>query len=169
MTRGTNPEGIFFLITSSVVMFTAFMVSSSYGTDPSQQPLSFSNKDLEPYENSADHETRGSQSPELKNSEIHKTKVGHAGEQKEKEYWCKRAAPQRKKIQRLNGEIDEKEQELTEENSRGFSQNKKTKALNKELAKIRKHLKEAEENLGDLESEAHRKGVPPGWLRCQLE
>ena len=169
MTRGTNQEGIFFLIMTSVVMFTAFTVSISYGTDTSQQPLSFSNKDLKPYGDSADHKTREAQSTELKSSEIQKTKAEDTRHQKEKEYWCKKAAPQRKKIQKLKGEIGEKEKELAEENPRSLSGNKKTKALNKELSKIRNRLKEAEENFGDLEGEAYRKGVPPGWLRCQFE
>jgi hypothetical protein len=169
MIKGMNPKGIVLLIILSVMIFTASAVSSSFGADTSQQPLSFSNKDLESYENSADHKTRGSQSTELKSSEVRKTKAEDAREQKEKEYWCKKAAPQRKKIQRLNEEIGEKEKELAEENSRGSIRNKKTRTLNKGLAKIRKRLKEAEGNFGDLEGEAYRKGVPPGWLRCQFE
>ena len=169
MMRGMNPEDIVLLIIISVTTFTAFTVSSSYGADPSPQPLSFSNKDLELYENSADHTTRGAQSPELKGPEVQKTKAEDTRAQKEKEHWCRKATPQRKKIQRLREEIGEKEQGLAEENPRGFTQNKKARSLNKELAKVRKRLKEAEENFGDLESEAHRKGVPPGWLRCQFE
>ncbi len=169
MTKGMNPEGIAFLIFIAAVIIPAFAVSVSYGEDPSEQPLSFSNRDLKRYENSADHETRASESTELKSSEVRKTKVADNRQQKEKEYWCKRAAPKRTKIQRLNAEIDEKEQELAEENSKNLIQNKKAKTLNKALGKIRKRLKEAEENFSELESEAHRKGVPPGWLRCQFE
>ncbi len=169
MTRGTNQEGILFLIMTSVVMSFAFTVSISCGADTSQQPLSFSNKELKPYEESADHKTRGAQSTEMKSSEIQKTKAEDTRQQKEEEYWCKKAAPQRKKIQKLKGEIGEKEQELAEENSRSLSGNRKTKALDKELSKIRNRLKEAEENFGDLEDEAYRKGVPLGWLRCQFE
>jgi hypothetical protein len=30
-------------------------------------------------------------------------------------------------------------------------------------------LKAEEQELNDLENEAHRKGVPPGWLRCQFD
>lgn len=80
-----------------------------------------------------------------------------------------KASPQRKKIQKLKGEIGQKEKELAQENTRSLSGNNKTKALNKELSKIRNRLKEAEENFGDLEGEAYRKGVRPGWLRCQFE
>lgn len=152
-----------------VILGIAFMSSSTYGADSSARPLSFSNKDLEPYENPEGGNSRGPQSPEPKNSEGRKTKAEDAKEQREKEYWCKRTTPQRKKIRQLNEEINEKERELAEENAAGSARNKKTRTLNKALAKTRRRLKDAEGMLSDLADEAHRKGVPMGWLRCQFE
>jgi hypothetical protein len=168
MIRGISPEGLIFLFFASLILVTAFMSSGSYGADSSEQPLSFSNKDLEPYENSGDRK-REPQSPEPKNSEVKKTKAEDSKEQKEKEYWCKKATPQRKKIRQLSEEISEKERELTEENAGGMARHKKTRSLNKELGKTRRRLKDAEGMFSDLEDEAHRKGVPMGWLRCQFE
>jgi hypothetical protein len=169
MIRGISPEGFVFLFFASVILVTAFMSSSSYGADSSEQPLSFSNKDLEHYENPADRSPRQPQSPEPKNSEGKKTKAEDSREQREKEYWCKKAAPQRKKIQHLHEEISEKERELAEENTGVAVRNKKTRTLNKALAKARKRLEDAEGKFSDLADEAHRKGVPMGWLRCQFE
>jgi|GEM_PF-1353792 len=169
MIRGISPEGFVFLFFTSVILVTAFMSSSSYSADSSEQPLSFSNKDLEPYENSADRKPREPQSPVPKNSEVKKTKAEDSREQKEKEYWCKKAAPQRKKIQQLNEEISEKERELAVENAGTAVRNKKARTLDKALAKTRKRLKDAEGMFSDLADEAHRKGVPMGWLRCQFE
>ncbi len=169
MTKGTNPGEILSLISLSAIMLSSFTISVSFCAEPSEQPFPFSNKDLQRYENSADHKTGEPKSTELKGPEVRKTKAADSRQQKEKEYWCKKAAPKRTKIQRLNEEINEKEQELAEEESKNVIQNKKAKTLNKDLVTIRKRLKEAEENFGDLEGEAYRKGVPPGWLRCQFE
>ncbi len=167
MTRRTSPQYRLLLLFASVLMGTAFMLSGSYGADSSQKPLSFSNKDLEPYEN-----TDAKQEPEppkRKGSGVKEIKAEGSREQKEKEHWFKRASQQKRKIQRFKDDMGEKEQELAEENRRGVVQSKKTKALNKEIAKIRKRLKNAEGDLSFLEDEAHRKGIPPGWLRCQFE
>jgi hypothetical protein len=35
------------------------------------------------------------------------------------------------------------------------------------LESAKKRLKDADEQLSDVEAEAHRKGIKPGWLRCQ--
>ena len=169
MIRGISPEGLVFLFFATLILVIAFMSSSTCGADSSGRPLSFSNKDLEPYENPEGGSPREPQSPEPKSSEIRKTKAEDSKEQREKEYWCKKTAPQRKKIRQLNEEISEKERELAEENAGGSARNKKTRTLNKALAKTRRRLKDAEGMLSDLADEAHRKGVPMGWLRCQFE
>jgi flagellar biosynthesis GTPase FlhF len=169
MLRGISLEGFVFLFFASAMLVTALMSSDSCGADSSERPLSFSNKDLEPYENPADGKPREPQSAEPKSSEVRKTKAEDSKEQREKEYWCKKTAPQRKKIQRLNEEINEKERELAEENAGGSARNKKARTLTKSLEKTRRRLKDAEGILSDLAEEAHRKGVPMGWLRCQFE
>ncbi len=166
MIRGISPEGLVFLCFASLMLVTVFMSTNSEGAD-SSQPLSFKNKDLEHYESPGDRKTREPQLPEQKNSEVRKTKTEDSRELREKEYWCKKATPQRKKIEHLTEEISEKERELTEENAKGSVKNKKT--LTKTLTKTRRRLKDAEEKFSDLEDEAYRKGVPMGWLRCQFE
>ena len=37
------------------------------------------------------------------------------------------------------------------------------------ITKSKKQLRYAEKDLAEFEGEAHRKEVPPGWLRCQFE
>lgn len=169
MVRGISSEGLVFLFFASVILCAAFMPFNSYAADSSEEPLSFSNKDLGPYESSEDRKPRELRPPEPKNSETRKAKAEDFREQREKEYWCKKAAPQRRKIQQLNDEIREKEQDLAEDNAGAAVRHKKTRTLNKSLAKTRKRLKDAEEMFSELADEAHRKGVPMGWLRCQFE
>ncbi len=152
----------------AVTIGTAFMLSGAYAADSSQKSLTYSNKDLQPYVDSSPRELREPDSPHPKGP--NKTKTATVSrEQREKEYWCKKASGPRKKIQRLNDDISEKEQQLAETSRNGAIRNGKTMALNKEIAKTRKRLKYAESDLRDLEDEAYRKGVPPGWLRCQFE
>ncbi len=167
MRKGISLEGSVYLFCAYILVIIFFASSSSYGADSYEKQLSFSNKDLKPYENS-DAKPRELQS-EPKNSEVRKTKAEDSREQKEKEYWCKKAAPQRRKIQQLHEEIKTKERELAEENAKFIAKNKKTGTFNKSLLQARKRLKDAEGRFGDLQDEAYRKGVPMGWLRCQFE
>jgi hypothetical protein len=163
MIRGTGSGAIVFFF------FAAAMFGISSGADSSEQPLSFSNKDLESYENPADRTNREPQPPGPERSGVKKAKVEDSGEQREKEYWCRKASPLTRKIRQLGEEIREKEVELREENASVDARKKKTQTLHKELAGVRKRLKAAEGNFSDLADEAHRKGVPQGWLRCQFE
>jgi chromosome segregation ATPase len=168
MIRGISPEDFFFLFFASVILAAAFMSSSSYAAGSAEQPLSFSNKDLERYENS-DRQSREPLSADPKNSEVRKNGAGDSREQREKEYWCKKAEPQRRKIQQIKDEINEKERELAEESTGVAANKKKARTLDRALSKTRKRLKDAEGKFSDLADEAYRKGVPMGWLRCQFE
>lgn len=169
MIRRTSRRGVLFLLFATTILGTVIMPSASYSSGPSERPLFFSNKDLEPYKDTAGPATREAQPLESKSPEVKEAKFEDPREQREKEYWCGKATPLRKKVQRLSEETREKERELAEENAKGSVRNKKAQALNKELAKARKNLKNAQEDFSDIADEAHRKGVPQGWLRCQFE
>ncbi len=106
--------------------------------------------------------------------------VGGAAEAKkekeDKEYWCKKANAHRKKIEKAQSEIAETEEKLAKlKDAASRETGKKRRPLESDIKKTEKRLKEIErqrkENerkLGSLEEEAHRKGIPPGWLRCQF-
>lgn len=92
-------------------------------------------------------------------------------EQKDKEYWCKKATAYREKIEKAQAEIKEAEKRLSETEGTDLLDAKKKKGIKKsqkDLTRAKKQLKEAERELNKLEDEAHRKGIPPGWLRCQF-
>jgi exonuclease VII large subunit len=95
-------------------------------------------------------------------------------ERQEKEYWCKRVAYHRKRIENAQYEVD-KEAELLSELRDEFSmetgrdKNFIEKKINKtrdKLASAQKLLKDRESDLTRLEDEARRKKIPSGWLQC---
>lgn len=93
------------------------------------------------------------------------------GEQKEKEFWCKKAIQHKKKMGKAQDEIKEAEKKLAELEESNLPDAKKKKAVKKtqkDLSDAKKQLKYAERDLSELEDAAHRKGIPPGWLRCQF-
>lgn len=123
----------------------------------------FTNEDIEKYKKPSDSE---SQTPKIdKAAEKSSQKIK---EEREKEYWCKKATQYKKKIERAQEEIAETEKELSGVNGIPLGYKEK-KAIIKKLKNAKKQLKYAERDLGDLEDEAHSKGIPPGWLRCQFD
>ncbi len=96
-------------------------------------------------------------------------------ELQEKEYWCKRSAYHRKRIENAQYEVDKETEllsELRDEVSTETGRDKKfiEKKINKtkdKLTSAQKLLKDRESDLARLEDEAHRKNIPSGWLQCQ--
>lgn len=168
MMARTSRKGRLLYLACALALGAVFMSSGSYASDSSQKSLSFANRDLQPYDDSPNHKLQEQDSPAPKGSGPRKAKTADSREQAQKEYWCKKASQQRRKVQRLNDDVSEKEQQLEEENRKGVVGHKKTAALNKEFTKTRKRLKYAQDDLSAVEDEAHRKGVPPGWLSVSL-
>ena len=52
---------------------------------------------------------------------------------------------------------------------KSLSTSKKVNTLQSRLKKAKDHKSSTERDLKDIENEAHRKGIPPGWLRCQFD
>jgi hypothetical protein len=119
----------------------------------------FSNKDLDKYKSSSDDALQNV------NLDRRGDNIERAAkkEEREKEYWCNRARAYRKKIDKAAGEIAEAGRD------RSGTGRKQPKTEVKKLEKEKRQLRNAEIDLRDLEDEAHRKGIPPGWLRCQSE
>ena len=120
----------------------------------------FSNKDLDKYKSSSDDISQGGMDVDRRADSI---KRAAKQEQHEKEYWCNRARAYRKKIDKAAGEITEAGKD------RGGAGRKQSKTAVKKLGREKRQLRDAEIDLRDLEDEAHRKGIPPGWLRCQSD
>ena len=95
-------------------------------------------------------------------------------ERQEKEYWCKRSAYHRKRIEDAQYEVDKEAEllsDLRDEVSMETGKDKKfiEKKINKTQDKLigaQKLLKDREGDLSRLEDEARRKNIPSGWLQC---
>ncbi|MCL4476034.1 MAG: hypothetical protein M1508_07400 [Nitrospirae bacterium] len=150
------------LIISVVLLFSVI----AWGEDSTVQkevPV-FTNQDVEKYKNPSDSGPRTVRTD--RTAEI-KEKAQKIKKEREKEYWCKKATQYRKKIEMANDDIAEAEKELSGESS-VLSYKKKRVAQDK-LNKAKRRLKYAEKDLAEIEEEARRKEIPPGWLRCQFE
>ncbi|MEW6068273.1 MAG: hypothetical protein AB1610_08285 [Nitrospirota bacterium] len=154
------------LVVSIVVLVLGLFSVDAMGEDSTSQdevPY-FTNKDIEKYKKS-DHETVIEQTG--KKAEKNKKTQGKK-EQKEKDYWCKKSMEHKKKVDKKKNAIAVIEKELFGEDNKELS-HKKKRTLEKKLERAKRDLGYAERDLAELEDTAHRKGIPPGWLRCQFE
>jgi hypothetical protein len=151
---------LFVLLISFIsIAASGFFPYNAAGNEaPKQDIQPFTNKDLEKYHNTSESKP-AVPDPMLKDTKSEKiVKTEKSREQKEKEYWCKKTTPYRRKIEKAKDDIREIEKS-----------GKITKQLKKKLEVVKKQLKTAEQDLADIEDEAYRKRIPPGWLRCQFE
>ena len=163
------------MLKSLCLLFSIFLVNSICctavnGDDKSEQgqPQLFTNQDIEKYKDPSEAKTTDAKTVLREDREESlKDKKKSIAEEHEMEYWCKRASAYKKKIKKADEDVKETEEKISEESGKGLHAGKKTSLLQKRLEKARKKVQDAGEDLGELEDEAHRKGVPPGWLRCQ--
>jgi hypothetical protein len=151
----------------AVFIFSLF--STAKGADPvKDEPTVFTNEDIEKYHASSG---AGTEEPKLFGREDRDTdrkyEERHISEEREMEYWCKKAKTINRRIEDDRTTVKEIKDQGDEPGTRSSSSRKKTATLEKKLEKAKKRLRNSEGDLKDLEDEAHRKGVPPGWLRCQ--
>lgn len=143
------------------------------------EETTLTNKDLEKYRVP---EAKTAQKP-AGHKDAKSGDADRAKEHKEQEQWCKKATALQRKIEKAKDAVAALEQKLSAatkdetplEGPKRISGTKtkkvsaKTgKALGQKLEKSRKELSYAERDLSDLQEEAHRKNIPPGWLRCQF-
>jgi chromosome segregation ATPase len=123
----------------------------------------FTNQDIERYKETSD--SRGSvQGPGSGGAK--KETAARLQAKREAESWCKKARTSRKRIQKDKDDVQEIEGALEDLKD---TKSRKKAGLEKKLAKARKQLESSERDLAELEDDAHRNGVPPGWLRCQFD
>jgi uncharacterized protein YecA (UPF0149 family) len=159
------------------VLFLVFLMNSIcctavHGADKSAQeePQLFTNQDIEKYKGPSEAKTTDTKTVLREDREkALDDKNQSIREEREKEYWCKKASAYKKKIKKADDDVKETENKISEESRKNLHADKKTALLQKRLEKARKKVEYAEADLGELEDEAHRNGIPPGWLRCQFE
>lgn len=157
-----------------VFLFIAFVVSLFPAPVKCAEPVEdkprvFTNQDIEKYKSPFETKTTDTKAvlKEYREEGL-KNNNQRIMEEREMEFWCKKASAYKKKIKEADEDVKEIKQEISEEGGKSSRSSKKTALHQKKLEKATKRLKGAEADLGELEQEAHRKGVKPGWLRCQL-
>ncbi len=128
-----------------------------------QEVPHFTNHDIEQYREASDG---GSSMPNPVGTGTKKEAAARLQKQKEAESWCRKASVRRKRIEKDQEDVQDLEKALEDLKD---TTGKKKAGLEKKLGQVRKHLRNSEKDLAELGDEAHRKGIPPGWLRCQFE
>ncbi len=152
---------LFSVALAATVLFLS--VGAGFSED---KPLSFSNDDIEKYRNPSDNrpqERRRAPASTIKND----NKITR--EKQAQDYWCKRATAAKRKIDYAGRDVREREEDISHEESKNVRTSRKMNTLKSRLKKAKDHLSSAERDLNDIEHEAHRKSIPPGWLRCQFD
>lgn len=147
-------------------IFNLYAIAADAKTEvspPSKEGTVLTNEDLEKYKKPSDY--KGTVAKPA-GAEAKRDAAAQLREQKEGEYWCRKANSLRKRIENYRDDVQELEKALDELKDR---KGKKRRSLETKLLKAKKHLTSSEGDLTALEDEAHRKGIPPGWLRCQFE
>ena len=149
-----------------LIIFTVGFISIAYAEEKNI-PV-FTNQDIDKYKVKSEGKVQDVKIGKVSPNSGNKERAQKIIEAKEQEYWCKRATVQKRKIEHIQEDISDSEKNLSGEVG-GRVTHKKKKEFTKRIEVSRKKLKYAERDLADIEDEAHRKGVPPGWLRCQFE
>lgn len=149
-----------------LTLFAAVFFLSPEAGFCEDKPVTFTNDDIDKYRNPSDNKP---QAPGKTQPSAIKDENRKARQKQEQEYWCKRAAVLKKKVENAGRDVREREEDISREQSKSVRTSRKMGTLQGRLKKAKDHLSSAERDLNDLEAEAHRKGTPPGWLRCQFD
>ena len=168
---------LFFCLLFIVFVYSAICSSASCDERYAQdEPQLFTNDDIKKYHSSSEPGSVPEQPVSQDDRKVsrkgkkqnYKDKKQPDTKQHEMEYWCKKATTCNQKIEDEKKAIKEIQDEIFEAKTKGSYSHKKNAALEKKMESAKKRLRKAEGDLNDLESEAHRKGARPGWLRCQI-
>ena len=156
----------------ALLLFAAMPVFSDNVTNQ-QKGRVFTDDDLNKYRKSPDVVQ-----PPKKNEAVEKKRnFREKNEEVEKEYWCKKENELTRLVDKARDDVRHEEDKLerakTAYSTKRSDRNKKSheqhlNRLQNNIEKAKNRLKHSERNLQDLENEAHRKNIPPGWLRCQF-
>jgi hypothetical protein len=128
-------------------------------------PGKYNNEDLKKFGTPSTGETAPNvldKIPEEKKSEDVETQ--------DKEAWCRQGTAINRTISVIKMEIDEILDKYPEMKGKDINTVELPNLGMQEMLNARRlKLREAEGALNDLEDEARRKGVPPGWVRCNFE
>ena len=125
-------------------------------------PGKYNNEDLNKYETPS--RTDGKTAPNV-SDKISDEKKSEDLDAQDREDWCRRGAPIIRAISEAQNEIEELNSALSKQGQEVLSESRQEGRRDSVMRKLR----EAEKALSDLDDEAHAKGVPPGWIRCNFD
>ena len=125
-------------------------------------PGKYNNEDLNKYE--TPKRTDEKTAPNVPDKISNEKKSEDLGTQ-DRDDWCHRGAPFVMAISEAQNELDAINSEFSGEGQEVLSESRKEGRRDSAMRK----LSEAQRALSDLEDEAHAKGVPPGWVRCNFD
>lgn len=149
-----------------------FMVSLSVAVALAAEPQVFRNSDLQRYSGGSDSRT-AEPTPPADDSDAQR-KEAEGQRAAERQHWCDISTQAENRVKKA-------EENLTMANAkrgeawRNLSSGNYAAAVEAD-AKAQRDLEDAKEELAEakreretLQSEAHQKNIPAGWLRCQFE
>jgi multidrug resistance efflux pump len=162
------------LFTSTILFLLLLVLGASAQQTGENAPSKFTNKDLENYQTPAESDrgeetSSGNGQTKKELSTVGKKK---AKDEHDKKYWCTRGSYYRKKVDRARDGLTKAEKAFSKKEQDYHTGKIGSAAYDKaqkNLEKARLDLTQAEKNLNDVENEAYRQWIPPGWLRCQFE
>lgn len=173
---------IFLLLHSliSIALFCSTAVAASGEAQQQDASPAYTNKDLDQYRPPATAvEPRVQEAARTfaDRKSDSRQRSDAIADKKEQEYWCKKARQIKKSLAMAKDEVNEHTAKLNELSAaRAQTTGKKMASLEKQCNKTSrdlkaagKRLRERQETLAELEDDAHRNNIPPGWLRCQFE
>lgn len=165
-----------FCVSLCLLFLSAFFCTAAFAAGQETSPA-FTNKDLEQYRPAAEPPAQEIVREPGDHKSVKQQKAEAASNKKEQEYWCKKARQIKKSLAIAKDEVTEHTTRLNElAAARAQTTGRKTANLEKkhtkadrDLKAAGKRLRERQETLAELEDDAHRNNIPPGWLRCQFE
>lgn len=157
------------------IRFTAllfFFLLSAYSVF-ADEPHIFTNSDLDKYlpkGNSLKEEPQSSSG----SNELQSPSATANRDRSAQKSWCDRATGADARIKRAETALSQSAAHRDEMSRRLMLGNRydaveADRAAQKELEAAETELNKAKQEKLNLENEAHRSGIPPGWLRCQFE
>lgn len=135
-----------------------------------EHSAAYTDKDLNKYRNPADDKPSITPIPDK-----HTAKKIPGDDKKNREYYCKEGIKRNKIVNKAKDRVQPAETVVAkrqDEADHKPSDRKAAKRLadaRKKLAKEQKKLAQEEAALSAFENQAHRKGIPPGWLKCNFD
>jgi hypothetical protein len=152
---------------SLLLVLVSTLVAVLLGADEPAAGQAFSNTDLQKYQADADGSIIPEKAPSAPQAQKKDLRISKGSDEKSKQYWCSKGSARRAKIDKAKARVEDAEQKLQETGPRPFTKKNRASA-EKKVRSAKKELYRAEQSLEDLEQQAHRQNIPPGWLRCQF-